>query len=210
MVFVFFIRHGFAVSNQQKILSHDNNLYPLTEEGEKQAKSVANELKKVKISKIYTSPVLRAYQTARIIGDELGLIPIIDDRLKERYLGELNNRKFDLNEHWKLKLIKGQIEVKGIENWSSMQKRMIEFINSLKKDDGIIVAVSHYDPIRSVIGYILGLDDISAFGISIPYASITVIEVEEDDKMKIHSIGAPILTQNVLERLNRYFITINK
>ncbi|AWR98200.1 histidine phosphatase family protein [Acidianus sulfidivorans JP7] len=210
MVLILFIRHGFAVSNQQKILSHDNNLYPLTDEGEKQARFVAQELKKLNISKIYTSPVLRAYQTARIIGDELSLIPIVDDRLRERYLGELNNRKFDPNDHWKLKMIKGKIEVKGLENWASMQKRMLEFVNSVKNENGIIVAVSHYDPIRSLIGYILDLDDISAFGISLPNASITAIENDEKDNFKIYSIGSPILSQNLLDRLNRDFITINK
>ncbi|ARM75015.1 2,3-diphosphoglycerate-dependent phosphoglycerate mutase [Acidianus manzaensis] len=210
MVLILFIRHGFAISNQQKILSHDNNVFPLTEEGEKQAKSVAKELKNLNISKIYTSPVLRAYQTARIIGNELGLIPIVDDRLRERYLGELNNKKFDPNDHWKLKMIKGQIEIKGLENWISMQKRMIEFVNSVKDDKDVIVAVSHYDPIRALIGYILDLDDISAFGISLHNASITTIEADESGKMKIYSIGSPVISQNLLNRLNRYFITINK
>jgi probable phosphoglycerate mutase len=209
MVLVLFVRHGHSVSNQNKILSHDVNNYPLTEEGQSQAKNTAKELLKLKITKIFTSPILRAYQTATIIANELGLIPIIDDRLRERYLGDLNNKKFDPSDHWKIKLIKGQIDVRGLEPWESMQRRMIEFVNSIKNEEGAIVAVSHYDPIRALIGYILSLDDISAFGISLPNASITAIEMI-DGKFRIHSIGSPILSQELLNRLNRYIITINQ
>ncbi|BDC18315.1 2,3-diphosphoglycerate-dependent phosphoglycerate mutase [Acidianus sp. HS-5] len=209
MVLVIFIRHGHSVSNQNRILSHDINNYPLTEEGQLQAKNVAKELLKLKITKIFTSPILRAYQTATIIANELGQIPIIDERLRERYLGDLNNKRFDPSDHWKIRLIKGQIEVKGLEPWESMQKRVTEFVNSVSNEEGAVIAVSHYDPIRALIGHILGLDDISAFGISLPNASITAIEVE-DKKFRIHSIGSPVLSQELLNRLNRYIITINQ
>jgi probable phosphoglycerate mutase len=210
MVLLIFIRHGQSESNVNKILSHDINGYPLTIEGKLQAKKTADELKKLRVTKIFTSPVLRAYQTATIIGNELGIIPIIDDRLRERGLGELNNKKFDPNDHWKLKLTKGQIEIKGLESWESMKKRLSEFVYSHTDNNCAIVAVSHYDPIRALIGHILELDDLSAYGISLPNASITTIEFEKDkNKFIIHSIGSPIISQNLLSKLNRYIITVN-
>ncbi|EZQ01831.1 MULTISPECIES: 2,3-diphosphoglycerate-dependent phosphoglycerate mutase [Acidianus] len=210
MALILLIRHGHSTSNQNRVLSHDNNTYPLTEEGQNQAKKVAKELERVKVSKIYTSPILRAYQTASIIGNHLGIVPIVDERLRERFLGELNNTRFDPSDHWKIKLIRGQIEVRGLEPWEVMQKRMIEFVNSISgKDDGAIVAVSHYDPIRSIIGYILGLDDISAYGISLPNASITSLEIKEGN-FKIHSIGSPILSKDALQRLYRYVEIANR
>ncbi len=210
MVLLVFIRHGQSESNVNKILSHDTNGYPLTTEGKLQAKKTADELKKIRISKIFTSPVLRAYQTASIIGNELGIIPIIDDRLRERGLGELNNKKFDPNDHWKLKLVKGQIEIKGLESWDLMKKRISEFVYSIADNNCAIVAVSHYDPIRALIGHILDLDDLSAYGISLPNASITIVEFEKDkNKFNIHSIGSPIISQNLLSRIDRYIITIN-
>jgi len=145
MVLLILVRHGQSVSNIQKILSHDTNNYPLTEEGREQAKRAAHELKKLRVDKIFTSPVMRAYQTAQLIGDELGLVPIIDERLRERWLGELNNRRFDPNDHWKLKIMRGQLEVRDLEPWESLKRRILEFLQSLPEGQ-VVVAVSHYDP----------------------------------------------------------------
>ncbi|EWG07506.1 MAG: phosphoglycerate mutase [Candidatus Aramenus sulfurataquae] len=210
MVLVVFVRHGQSESNVNKILSHDVHSYPLTEEGKEQSKRTARELRKLKVGKIFTSPVLRAYQTATIIGNELGLIPIIDDRLKERHLGDLNNKRFDPNSHWKLKLIRGEIEVKDLEPWESMKRRMTDFLNSVPESDSVVVAVSHYDPIRALIGHILDLDDISAYGISLPNASMTVIEHERDKgSLYIHSLGSPVISSTLLSKLNRYIISTN-
>jgi Fructose-2,6-bisphosphatase len=112
MTIIIFIRHGQSTSNVSKILSHDINTYPLTEEGVTQAKDAGKELMKLKVEKIYTSPVLRAYQTALIIGETLGIFPIVDQRLRERSLGELNNTTFDPNDHWKLKVFKNKWRLK--------------------------------------------------------------------------------------------------
>lgn len=151
MTLIIFVRHGQSTSNVGKILSHDVNNFPLTDEGREQVKRTAQELKKIKVDSIFTSPILRAYQTANIIGDELGIVPVIDERLRERWLGELNNKRFDPNDHWKLKIARGQLEVKNLEPWDILKKRVMEFVRSLKPDQ-VIIAVSHYDPIRAVIG----------------------------------------------------------
>ncbi|AEB95334.1 MAG: 2,3-diphosphoglycerate-dependent phosphoglycerate mutase [Metallosphaera sp.] len=203
MTLVIFVRHGQSTSNINKILSHDVNNFPLTDEGREQAKRAAQELKKIKTDVIFTSPILRAYQTATIIGNELGLIPVIDERLRERWLGELNNKRFDPSDHWKLKVAKGQLDVKNLEPWDSLRKRMIEFLHSLNQEQ-VVIAVSHYDPIRAVLGHILDLDDVSALGISIPNASLTVVEMSTTPK--ILSIGSPILSVPLLSKLNRYII----
>ncbi|WP_338603885.1 2,3-diphosphoglycerate-dependent phosphoglycerate mutase [Sulfolobus tengchongensis] len=204
MTVVVFIRHGQSTSNVNKVLSHDINSYPLTEEGIEQAKEAGKELSKVKVEKIYTSPVLRAYQTALIIGETIGIFPIVDQRLRERYLGELNNTVFDPNDHWKLKVVKKQIEIKGLESWEDMTRRMKNFLESIiNKDNNVIVAVSHSDPIRAIIAYLLGMDDISGWGIRIPNASFTILKCENNiDNCKIISIGSPMLTIQILSKLN--------
>ncbi|AKA72507.1 histidine phosphatase family protein [Saccharolobus solfataricus] len=204
MTIIIFIRHGQSTSNVSKILSHDTNTYPLTEEGINQAKEAGKELTKLKVEKIYTSPVLRAYQTALIIGEVLGTLPIVDQRLRERFLGELNNTSFDPNDHWKLKVFKKQIEIKGIESWEDITKRMKSFLESvINKDNRIITAVSHSDPIRAIITYLLDMDDISGWGIRIPNASFTILRCDNNiDSCRIISIGSPLLTQQILSKLD--------
>lgn len=202
MTLIIFIRHAQAVSNVNKILSDDQNQYPLTDEGRAQAKNVAKELKKIpKVAKLYSSPILRAYQTASIIGEELGIVPIIDDRLRERGLGELNNYKIDGSGEWRLKIIKRELIAKGLESWDSMIRRMYDFVKSVLPEENII-AVSHYDPIRAFISYLLGLDEISAWGISLPNASITILKCKYiPESCKIIALGSPILTNEILSRL---------
>lgn len=202
MTLIAFVRHGQSVSNVNKILSDDINTYPLTDEGRRQAINAANELKKINPSKIYTSPVLRAYQTAVIIGEILNIIPIVDERLRERELGELNNKKVNQGDHWKLRLVKKEISVKGLEPWELLKKRIVNFVQHIiLEGNKTIVAVTHHDPIKAFLSYILDLDDISAWGLHLPNASITLVECDKIVNCKILSIGTPILTNELLSRL---------
>jgi Fructose-2,6-bisphosphatase len=198
MVVVVLVRHAQSTANAMRILSHDADKHPITDEGREQAKRVARELKKLKVARLYTSPVLRAYQTSAIIGQELDMIPVVDDRLRERFLGELNNKRMPEGVHWKLKLYYG--EVKDVEQWEEMKRRMLDFINSLTNIEGVVVAVSHHDPIKGVISHILGLDDLESMGLIIPNSHMTIIKW--DPSPKILAIGTPLITNALLDKIN--------
>ncbi len=195
------VRHAQAISNALKILSDDYDKYPLTEEGISQARRAAQELKKLKPEAVFSSPVLRARQTAEIIAESLGLKVILDERLRERGLGELNGKKVEENsEHWKLRLSRAREQVKGLEGWESMQGRMLDFLNYVQnRGYRVVVAVSHYDPIRALIGHIFGLTDFQAWGIMIPNASITLIAAKSPPK--VLGIALPLIPDEILESL---------
>ncbi|MGC8609643.1 MAG: histidine phosphatase family protein, partial [Thermoplasmata archaeon] len=80
---VIFVRHGESESNIYGIISDDYNRFPLTERGREQAKWTSEQLRSLRFDGIISSPILRAYQTAMIIGEALGMDPIIDERAKE-------------------------------------------------------------------------------------------------------------------------------
>jgi probable phosphoglycerate mutase len=61
---------------------------PLTEKGQQQAEKAGQELQGCGAVALFTSDAGRAQQTARIIGQELGLQPQIEQGLRERYYGE--------------------------------------------------------------------------------------------------------------------------
>jgi broad specificity phosphatase PhoE len=56
----------------------------LSADGREHAREVANELRAYNATYVYTSPLLRALQTAQEIAYVLGLEIIVDDRLRER------------------------------------------------------------------------------------------------------------------------------
>lgn len=87
------IRHGESVSNTKKILDNgtdDDNL--LTEKGKGQVQSAFVELAAKGITKIISSPIIRAQETAKIIAQQLGLSFEVDERLKEFDHGSWNGK----------------------------------------------------------------------------------------------------------------------
>ncbi|MFZ1987859.1 MAG: class I tRNA ligase family protein [Minisyncoccia bacterium] len=92
----FLMRHGEAQGNIKKFLdSSGNPKNGLTEVGREQVRASAQAVKDKNVTKIYSSPLLRAKETAQVAASELG-IPIesivYDDRLREINVGELDGK----------------------------------------------------------------------------------------------------------------------
>lgn len=83
---VLLIRHGETDFNRERRLQGvmEN---PLNERGRAQAASVARYLQGLSIDALYTSPILRAQETAEIIGNLIGLPARADERLREIEFG---------------------------------------------------------------------------------------------------------------------------
>jgi broad specificity phosphatase PhoE len=64
--YLFVVRHGETKANEKDIDAGPLG-YPLTKRGEKEASFIAKTLSKLKIDSVYSSPVLRAVQTAKIL-----------------------------------------------------------------------------------------------------------------------------------------------
>lgn len=82
------VRHGETDDNREPIRVQGQLAVPLNERGVKQSAELADSLRSEPPAVIYTSTLLRACETAELIGKQLGLIPIPDDRLAESFRGE--------------------------------------------------------------------------------------------------------------------------
>lgn len=92
---IYFVRHGESEANVRKVFAGQEDDSLLTNEGIKQAKATAQEIKKegIKIDKIISSPLKRARETAEIISRKLGLDTseiIIENRIIEYDMGSLS------------------------------------------------------------------------------------------------------------------------
>ena len=96
MSIIIFVRHGEAQNNTKDILSSTISGYPLTLKGIRQVEATASQLKGVKLSGIFSSPVLRAMQTAKIINRYHGLDIKVDSRLRELSFGKLEGGSMPL------------------------------------------------------------------------------------------------------------------
>lgn len=86
-----FIRHAQTDYNFQRRLQGSLPV-PLNAAGRAQAQSLAAYLMDFGIDAIYTSPMSRALQTAQILAERLGKIPIQDARLGETAFGCLEGK----------------------------------------------------------------------------------------------------------------------
>ena len=193
MNIVIFVRHGQSESNITHTLTSDIDKSPLTEEGIKQVEALAKTISKgAKIDALYTSPVLRATQSAEILGKSLDMRPKLDERLWERHMGGLNNVTFGSIEEQTAAMMD---EIRsgfknGMESWESMQGRLRDFAYSVK---GITVAVSHHDPILSAMGIVDSRYDDYDTSTILPTASATVINFGDKKILYIGSQTFPNL-----------------
>ena len=81
---IYFIRHGQTDMNNRKVLQGRSD-HPLNDAGIAQAQKAAYELRHISFTKVYTSPLKRAIQTAEILAPNAHAV--IDDRLIEMDYG---------------------------------------------------------------------------------------------------------------------------
>lgn len=149
---VFFVRHGHSEKNVQRVASRSvEDILPLTANGEAQAYQAAEQLKDAKISRIISSRVFRARQTAEIIASTIGIEIEYDDRLLETDMGSLEGGSCDTEAYQKaMEASTADPSVAfpgGGESYNDMRKRMREVYDDIRKkypDENVLI-VSHGD-----------------------------------------------------------------
>lgn len=141
---LFFMRHAVTEYNKEGRLQGRQD-FPLSEEGKSQIALVDKELLR-EVEKIYCSPLLRAKQSAELLN--LPCPIVFDQRLVERSFGsyegktyhELYEEGFDLKRAYD----DDDYAFYDIETLSSMKKRMVDFLEDIKKEkEEKILLVSH-------------------------------------------------------------------
>jgi broad specificity phosphatase PhoE len=142
--YLFIVRHGETEANVKGIDAGPLD-YPLTKKGVKEALFIAKTLSKVKIDAVYSSPVYRAQETARILARP--------HKLKVRTLEELTEAKL------KPKFVgkKGRHHILTTpEAYSETNDELLErtgkAIEIIRKEaEGNAIAVSHGDVIAAML-----------------------------------------------------------
>lgn len=89
---IYFVRHGETDYNLEGIVQGQLDI-PLNNKGIHQAHELKNKLKVLDIDVIFSSPLLRAKQTAQIIHENLNVEIKYDERLKEFFAGNMQGTK---------------------------------------------------------------------------------------------------------------------
>lgn len=142
MTKVALIRHGSTPWNKEKRAQGSSDI-PLDGEGKRDAQKLAERLKIEGWDVLYSSPLLRAKQTAEVIQEKVGLEVQFDSRLKEAGGGQIEGtteagRIEKWGKDWRMMDL-------GLEKPKSVVARGVEFMGDvLNKHEGQnIIVVSH-------------------------------------------------------------------
>lgn len=138
---LYFVRHGESEANTLRVISNRESQYGLTALGRQQAAMLADQLKAVPFTAIYSSPILRARETAEILAQSLHLPYQITEALREYDCGTLEEKSDEAS--WKLhsEIAKDWTQNQnhlrkpdGGENFLEIKKRFLPFIESFSQN----------------------------------------------------------------------------
>lgn len=184
---IYLVRHGQSLGNlNATFLGHtDLDLSPL---GYSQAEKSCEYLLDKGIDIIYSSDLIRAFNTSKPLCDALGLEAIKNSNLREIYAGDWEGKTFDyLTETYPetYSVWRNDIGKAVIDNGEAVTELYHRVTAEIKKIalecDGKTVAVfTHATPIRALYCFCNGLDALSMKDIGwCPNASVSKIKVSD-------------------------------
>jgi len=151
---IIFARHGESQANLLQQISNRGLVHGLTLRGREQAAALAQRLAPESITRIYTSPLLRAVETAVLVAEQLQVEYEVVDALREYDCGEIEGRSDEaawrswqeLFDAW---MERGELDYRltGGESFNDIRARLLPFIEGLMRDygatDARLLCISH-------------------------------------------------------------------
>lgn len=177
------VRHGETLWNRENRIQGRTDV-ELSDHGRKQIEKLAHAMQEEKIDVIYTSPLKRAYETARAIARFHKMDIKVEDDLRE-----LNHGDFESLTLQELKESHGAFVRQWIEDPASVvmpngeslpqvQKRAWEVIRTIVDNSKNALVVSHGMAIMTILCKVQGLSLSQGRDVFVNMASKTVVEFE--------------------------------
>ncbi len=180
---LYLVRHGETQRNREHLVQ-GQGVHGLTELGARQALAAAHALEKEGITALYASPLVRALETARLIGSNLGLHVQLAPGLEEMDTGELDgltpaemrSRYPEFMARWSRDA--GSAHLPGGESLSIVLERAWRAVETIAKQhrEGNVAAVSHNFTICTLVCKALDVPLSSFRRFRVDLGSISAIE----------------------------------
>jgi len=151
---IYIIRHGKTELNKANVLQGCSN-YPLNDEGIKQAEKAAGALKEIDFSYVFSSPLIRAIQTAEIVAPNSEIT--VDDRLIEMDYGQyegtdLSNMPPEIKTFFS-DFIHNPAPA-GMEQLADVVKRTGAFLEEISNLNGNVLISTHAIAMKGILEYL--------------------------------------------------------
>ena len=180
------VRHGETQLNKEGQVQ-GLNVVPLNATGQAQARAVALVLSKERPSHLYSSPLVRAVETAEIAAESLRISPISEDGFREADVGELDGMTMEeiktkyprFLERWNKDC--GRTRMPGGVSLLQVQNRTWPVIETLRYRHPYetVVVVTHNFVMHTIVCKILGMPLDRCRSLQQDLGSLTRIEITE-------------------------------
>ena len=186
------IRHGQSVWNREGIIQGQRDI-ELSLLGLQQAEAMANRLRDARLDAIYSSPLLRARQTAAALAGSHHLPIHLDADLVEIHHGAWEGltetdveRQFgDLLHLWRTR--PATVQMPGGEHFQQVKARSIAAVARIAAAHPrqSVAVVTHDVVVRAVIAHVLGLPDDHITRFNVSNTGISRVEFGDDGPMVV-------------------------
>ncbi len=189
---IYLVRHGQTVWNEEGKLCGSSDV-PLSDEGLVQAQKVAARMKNVDLSAVYSSPLLRARQTAEAIASHHNLPVQVEPDLREVDYGEWEGLKVDeaMEKFPELERLRREdpmnfVAPKG-EPMKNFAQRVIAAVQriALRHPDETICIVAHQTVNRFILCWVLQMDFRLWRQLRQDPACVNLLQVREDGMWRV-------------------------
>ena len=161
-----FIRHGETDLNKKDLIQGISDKAGINENGRQQIKSLIPYIRKSLVTYIYSSPLIRAIESAQVLSQGLSVPVTVEPSLAERDWGDWSNKKWDdvaltlksFSTEDSLRKRYTFIPPNG-ESWEDVEKRSTRLIQELLEEHGAkqntIVFMTHGGLLRALIPALL-------------------------------------------------------
>jgi broad specificity phosphatase PhoE len=162
---IYLVRHGATLLTEEDRFAGSSDI-DLSDVGLTQVSCLAERLKDDKLEAIYTSPLTRTIQTARILAAPHGLEPIVEPRLREIDYGRWEGLRRSEVEH----AFRGEYAIwqedpftiapQGGESGLNVLNRILPFVRQMVETHRhrSVLVVSHKGANRLLVSSLLGFD----------------------------------------------------
>ena len=161
---------------------------PLSEHGLEHARNIAAALAEEPFAAIYTSPLRRCAETARMLAEGRECPLEILDGVRELNFGRFEGRTFDdlardypeIYRRWME--APTEVQFPGGESFETMQTRVLGAVRDLRARHAgeSIALVTHGGVIRTLLAGVQGMDPRRIFEFDLPYGAIRRVALPSD------------------------------
>lgn len=154
----------------------------LSDAGREHARLLPASLAHLDYDAVYTSPRIRARETAEPLASARGLTVLADDDLRELDFGELEGRRYEEIEESEPELYRAWMETPtrvrfpGGESYSDLKMRAVRALERIRARHESALVVTHGGVVRAALADWLTIPDEAIFRLDQSYCGTTIVD----------------------------------